>query len=52
MTGVGDMLQRIEDGRTGRVLSGRAIEIAPLLAVSHQPHTALRLPDSIDVSLV
>jgi hypothetical protein len=24
--GVGDQVQRIEDGRTGRVLSGRAIE--------------------------
>jgi hypothetical protein len=24
--GVGDLVQRIEDGRTGQVLSGRAIE--------------------------
>jgi hypothetical protein len=26
MAGVGDLVQRIEDGRTGRVLGGRAIE--------------------------
>jgi hypothetical protein len=26
VAGVGDLLQRTEDGRTGRVLSGRAIE--------------------------
>jgi hypothetical protein len=26
MTGVGDLVQRIEDGRTSRVLGGRAIE--------------------------
>jgi hypothetical protein len=26
MAGVGDLVQRVEDGRTGRVLSGRAIE--------------------------
>jgi hypothetical protein len=26
MTGVGDLVQRIEDGRTGRVLGGRAVE--------------------------
>jgi hypothetical protein len=26
MPGVGDLVQRAEDGRTGRVLSGRAIE--------------------------
>jgi hypothetical protein len=26
MAGVGDLMQRTEDGRTGRVLSGRAIE--------------------------
>jgi hypothetical protein len=26
MIGVGDMVQRTEDGRTGRVLDGRAIE--------------------------
>jgi hypothetical protein len=26
VVGVGDLLQRTEDGRTGRVLSGRAIE--------------------------
>jgi hypothetical protein len=26
MVGVGDMVQRTEDGRTGRVLDGRAIE--------------------------
>jgi hypothetical protein len=26
MAGVGDLMQRIEDGRTGRVLGGRAIE--------------------------
>jgi hypothetical protein len=26
MTGVGDLVQRIEDGHTGRVLGGRAIE--------------------------
>jgi hypothetical protein len=26
VTGVEDLVQRIEDGRTGRVLSGRAIE--------------------------
>ena len=26
VAGVGDLVQRIEDGRTGRVLSGRAIE--------------------------
>jgi hypothetical protein len=28
MIGVGDMVQRIGDGRTGRVLSGRAIEMS------------------------
>jgi hypothetical protein len=26
VTGVGDLMQRTEDGRTGRVLSGRTIE--------------------------
>jgi hypothetical protein len=26
VAGVGDMVQRIEDGRTGRVLGGRVIE--------------------------
>jgi hypothetical protein len=26
MAGVGDLVQRTEDGRTGQVLSGRAIE--------------------------
>jgi hypothetical protein len=26
MAGVGDLVQRTEDGRTGRVLGGRAIE--------------------------
>jgi hypothetical protein len=26
VAGVGDLVQRTEDGRTGRVLSGRAIE--------------------------
>jgi hypothetical protein len=26
MAGVGDLVQRIEDGRTSRVLNGRAIE--------------------------
>jgi hypothetical protein len=26
MTGVGDLVQRTENGRTGRVLGGRAIE--------------------------
>jgi hypothetical protein len=26
MAGVGDLVQRTEDGRTGRVLSGRAVE--------------------------
>jgi hypothetical protein len=26
MTGVGDLVQRIEDGRTGQVLGSRAIE--------------------------
>jgi hypothetical protein len=26
MAGVGDLVQRIEDGRTGRVLGGRAVE--------------------------
>jgi hypothetical protein len=26
VTGVGDLVQRTEDGRTGRVLGGRAIE--------------------------
>jgi hypothetical protein len=26
VTGVGDLVQRIGDGRTGRVLGGRAIE--------------------------
>jgi hypothetical protein len=26
VAGVGDLVQRIEDGRTGRVLSGRVIE--------------------------
>jgi hypothetical protein len=26
MTGVGDLVQRTKDGRTGRVLGGRAIE--------------------------
>jgi hypothetical protein len=26
MVGVGDLVQRTEDGRTGRVLSGRAVE--------------------------
>jgi hypothetical protein len=26
MTGVGDLMQRTGDGRTGRVLGGRAIE--------------------------
>jgi hypothetical protein len=26
VTGVGDLMQRIEDGRTGRVLGGRTIE--------------------------
>jgi hypothetical protein len=26
MAGVGDLVQRIEDGRTGRVLSGRVVE--------------------------
>jgi hypothetical protein len=26
MAGVGDLVQRIEDGRTSRVLGGRAIE--------------------------
>jgi hypothetical protein len=26
MTGVGDLVQRTKDGRTGRVLDGRAIE--------------------------
>jgi hypothetical protein len=26
VTGVGDLMQRTEDGRTSRVLSGRAIE--------------------------
>jgi hypothetical protein len=26
VAGVGDLVQRIEDGRTGRVLGGRAIE--------------------------
>jgi hypothetical protein len=26
MTGVGDLVQRTEDGRTGRVLGGQAIE--------------------------
>jgi hypothetical protein len=26
MTGVGDLVQRTEDGRTGQVLGGRAIE--------------------------
>jgi hypothetical protein len=26
VTGVGDLVQRIEDGRTGRVLGGRAVE--------------------------
>jgi hypothetical protein len=26
MGGVGDLMQRTEDGRTGRVISGRAIE--------------------------
>jgi hypothetical protein len=26
--GVGDLVQRIEDGRTGQVLSGRAIEMS------------------------
>jgi hypothetical protein len=26
VTGVGDLVQRIVDGRTGRVLGGRAIE--------------------------
>jgi hypothetical protein len=26
MAGVGDLVQRIEDGRTGRVLDGRTIE--------------------------
>jgi hypothetical protein len=26
VTGVGDLMQRIEDGRTGRVLDGRMIE--------------------------
>jgi hypothetical protein len=28
MIGVGDMVQRIRDGRTGRVISGRAIEMS------------------------
>jgi hypothetical protein len=26
MTGVGDLVQRTEDGHTGRVLGGRAVE--------------------------
>jgi hypothetical protein len=26
MTGVGDLVQRTEDGRTGRILGGRAVE--------------------------
>jgi hypothetical protein len=26
MAGVGDLVQRIGDGRTGRILSGRAVE--------------------------
>jgi hypothetical protein len=26
MAGVGDLVQRTEDGRTGRVLDGRAVE--------------------------
>jgi hypothetical protein len=26
MAGVGDLVQRIRDGRTGRVLGGRAVE--------------------------
>jgi hypothetical protein len=28
MTGVGDLVQRTEDGGTGRVLGGRAIEMS------------------------
>jgi hypothetical protein len=28
MTGVGDLVQRTEHGRTGRVLSGRAIKMS------------------------
>jgi hypothetical protein len=28
VTGVGDLVQRIRDGRTGRVLGGRVIEMS------------------------
>jgi hypothetical protein len=39
MAGVGDLVQRIGDGRTGQVLSGRAIERSGgAVCGLHRPH--------------
>jgi hypothetical protein len=39
MAGVGDLVQRIGDGRTGQILSGRAIERSGgAVCGLHRPH--------------